>query len=82
MKTNIIVIGNSRGIRIPRAILKLCHIRKEVDLEVKREAIIIKPVNRIPRESWEESFKTMHRNKDDQLLINDNLDLNMENWEW
>ena len=31
MKTTIIPIGNSKGIRIPKAIIEQCHIEKDVD---------------------------------------------------
>lgn len=82
MKVSIIHIGNSKGIRIPKALLKLCHIKEEVDLDVKGKSIVINPVKSKPREDWEEAFKTMHENKDDQLLIDDSIDLDMENWEW
>lgn len=82
MKARIVPIGNSLGIRIPQALLKLCNIKEEVDLVLKRNAIVIKPALRRPRDGWEESLKLMHENKDDHLLIDDSLDLHMENWEW
>ena len=40
MKSTIIPIGNSRGIRIPKAFLKLCHIQKDVDIDIKGDTII------------------------------------------
>lgn len=82
MKVNIVPIGNSLGIRIPRALLKLCHMTKEVDLEVKRGVLVIKPTIKKPREGWDEAFKRMHEIKEDQLVIPDSIDLDMENWEW
>ena len=35
MKAKLVSIGNSKGIRIPTAILKQCNIENEVDLEQK-----------------------------------------------
>lgn len=82
MKAVITPIGNSKGIRIPKALLEQCHIKKVVKIEVKGRSIIIKPFNQEPRKNWEQAFRKMHKNNDDKLLIEDNIDLNMENEEW
>ena len=82
MKVNIVPIGNSQGIRIPRSLLRLCHIQKEVALDIKGNAIVIRPVETKSREGWEEKFKTMHALGEDQLLIDDRIDLEMDDWEW
>ena len=82
MKATIIPIGNSRGIRIPKAILEQCNINKEVSLEVKGNCIIIKPIKNKPRKGWDDYFKMMKEKKEDKLLINDQIDLEMEGWEW
>lgn len=82
MKAHVIPIGNSKGIRLPRALLELCHIRNAVDLNVQGEVIIIRPMKRRPRTGWEEAFQTMHENRDDQLLIRDTVDLDLGPWEW
>lgn len=82
MKATIVPIGNSKGIRIPKAILEQCHMTSTVELETQDETIIIRPWKKEPRENWEQAFKTMHENNDDQLLIDDSLDINLENWKW
>lgn len=82
MKIAVVPIGNSKGIRIPKIILKQCHIEKNVDLEVKGENIIVRPFKKEPRRGWDEAFKKMYENNDDKLLIDDNIDLNIESWEW
>ncbi|GAH76797.1 unnamed protein product, partial [marine sediment metagenome] len=46
MLINIVPIGNSKGIRIPKAILDQCDIENEVDLEVENGKIIIEPIKR------------------------------------
>lgn len=35
-----------------------------------------------PRIGWEKSFRLMHANKDDKLLVDDALDLDVEHWNW
>jgi len=82
MKMSVVPIGNSRGIRIPKGILQQCHITSSVDLKVNGNAIILKPLEDKPRKCWEQFFETMHKNKDDQLLIDDNIGLKMKAWQW
>ena len=81
MKTKLVSVGNSKGIRIPMVILKQCNIENEVDLEVEKEKIVIKPVKNMRREGWNDAFRLMHEKKDDALLIDETIDL-MENLEW
>lgn len=80
MLVDIIKIGNSQGIRIPKNILKECDISNQVEVEVKNHNIFIKPVN--PRKNWEQFFKKMNENKDDKMLIKDNISLDLGDWEW
>ena len=82
MKTTIIKIGNSKGIRIPKTILSECKITDEVDLLVDDKKIIIQPFNKKPRIGWASKFKSMSDNKHDKLLIHDSIDLNSKDWEW
>ena len=82
MIINIVPIGNSKGIRIPKAILDQCDIENEVDLEVENGKIIIEPINKIPRKGWTESFTKMTETGEDQLLLEDTIDLEMEDWQW
>jgi len=82
MKVNIISIGNSKGIRIPKAILQQCHIKQSVDFELENGHIVIKPYHKKPRKDWEQCFEKMHQDKDDRLFINDCLDLKIEDWVW
>lgn len=82
MKTMIVPIGNSKGVRIPKAVLEQCHIEKEAIMEVQKGAIVIKPARKEPRKDWEDCFKQMKKLKEDNLLISDNVDLDMKEWEW
>jgi antitoxin MazE len=82
MKTNIIPIGNSKGIRIPKVILEQCNIKESVILEIEQDKIIIMPENKKPRSKWAEAFKNMHDTMDDKLVVNDSLDLAIGDWEW
>ena len=82
MQTTIIKIGNSKGIRIPKPLLEQCGIEKEVELKVKKNEIIIKPV-KAPRKGWEDAFKKMIKNNDDKLLIDfPQNEWDEKEWEW
>jgi len=82
MKVTIIPIGNSKGIRIPKAILEQCHMEKDVFMEIKGENIIIKPIKKQSRKGGRNILEKMKKNKDDRLIINDGVDLDMADWEW
>lgn len=43
--------------------------------------LLSKPVKKV-REGWYKAFQLMHERKEDALVINDSLDMEMENWEW
>lgn len=85
MKTKVIKIGNSKGVRIPRHILEQSGLKNEVEIEVKDNSIILKPTIRA-REDWEIAFQEMAKNNDDILLNKESLgDLtswDKEEWEW
>ena len=82
MNVNIVSIGNSKGIRIPKSILDQCNFNKEADLEVENNKLVIKPVKKKIRDGWVSAFRLMHERKEDVLLLDDSLDSEMKNWEW
>ena len=50
MLTNIISIGNSKGIRIPKALLELSGITDQIELKVKKGEIKVVPIIDTPNE--------------------------------
>ena len=84
MKTRIIKIGNSQGIRIPKVLLEQSGLGAEVELEVQDTQIIIRPVERL-RQAWEEAFRSMAEHADDQLLDEDVTGQSRwdeDEWQW
>lgn len=80
MDLSIISVGNSKGIRLPKTLLEKYNITDKVELILEKGYIILKPKAE-PRKGWEKSFKKMHENGDDNLLINDIFeDENLEEW--
>lgn len=84
MKTNVIRIGNARGIRIPNALLEQCQLRDEVEIEVRDNHLVIRPVAK-PRRGWADAFRRMHEQGDDGLLDKESLPATQwdkTEWEW
>jgi antitoxin MazE len=80
MEVSVIQIGNSKGIRFSKTILEKYNIKDKVDLILEKGKIIIQPIPS-PRKGWEERFKQMRENGDDELLFNDVFeDENLEEW--
>ena len=80
MQVRVINIGNSKGIRLSKAILEQYYISDTLELILEKGRIILKPKS-IPRKGWEKSFKQMHANGDDNLLIDDIFeDETFEEW--
>jgi len=86
MKTKVIKIGNSRGIRIPKSIIEQSGLNDEVELEVRNDQIIIKSISKNKRENWDILFKKMAQNEDDILLDPDTLAeqtiWDKDEWDW
>ena len=85
MKTKIVKIGNSRGIRIPKSMIDESGLKSEVELKIIDGQIVIKSISKI-RDSWESAFKKMAENKDDLLLdsqiLGEQSSWDKEEWEW
>ena len=80
MKTAIIEIGNSRGLRLPKLILQQCKIDAFVELEVEGKNIVIKPMKARVRQGWREAFAKAGKEK--KQLIDDKIDLDSKDWRW
>lgn len=80
MEIQVVKIGNSKGIRLSKTLLERYNIRDKLEIIFEKGYLILKPVSK-PRSGWEEAFKEMHDNKDDQLLLDDVFqDENLEEW--
>ena len=78
MKVNVIRIGNSQGIRIPKPLLAQCHLGGTVELEVRENHLVILPSERA-RSGWGDAFREMAAKGDDVLL--DKAALRQTEWE-
>ncbi|TWJ33159.1 AbrB/MazE/SpoVT family DNA-binding domain-containing protein [Geobacter argillaceus] len=84
MRTNIIRIGNSQGIRIPKILLEQSHLGTEVELEVEDEKIIIRSASQ-PRREWGEKFRLMAEGGDDGVIdedLGEQTEWDRDEWQW
>lgn len=84
MKTSIIRIGHAKGIRLPKSILEQCQLKDTVEIEVKDNALIVRPLQ-APRDSWPQAFVKMAEHKDDRLLDQDTKSAtgwDRREWRW
>ena len=83
MKTSLIAIGNSRGVRIPKPLIEQCGLEGEIEMAVRRDEIVLRSV-RHPRAGWAEAFNRMSANQDDVLLDGGApaTKWDLEEWEW
>jgi len=64
IELKVVPIGNSRGVRLPKAVLEKYAIRGELVLEERTEGLLLrsKPDKRL---TWEETFKEMAKERED-----------------
>jgi antitoxin MazE len=55
MKVALVQIGNSRGVRLPKAVLEQCGFDNSAELSVERGRIVLAPAKTV-REGWAEAF--------------------------
>jgi antitoxin MazE len=67
MKSRIVRIGNSRGIRLPKVLLAEAQLADEVELEAEPGRIVIRRGTR-PRSGWATEARKMRERGEDGLL--------------
>ena len=65
--TQIVKIGNSRGVRLPKLLIDQMGFKKDVEIVVQRGQLVLRPATH-PRYGWEEQFLAMAQHGDDKML--------------
>jgi antitoxin MazE len=81
VRANLIRIGNSRGIRIPKPLLEQVGFGATVQLLVEKGRLVIQP-DRSPRQGWEEAFAAMAEHGDDRALLGEQITNAFDRGEW
>ncbi len=82
MKTKIVRIGNSQGVRIPKPLLEQAGLEGEVRLRVVESGIVIESRS-TAREGWAEAAKRVRERGEDRLLDEwEPTRFDEEEWSW
>lgn len=81
-KTRIVRIGNSQGIRVPRALLEQADLPEEVELHAQPGRLVVRAARR-PRAGWAEAARAMHERGHDTLLdAPTTTQFDQDEWTW
>ena len=81
-KTRILRIGNSRGIRIPKALLEQADLPERVEVQAEPGRLVVTAA-RPPRAGWADAARRMHAAGADQLLDPpQSSTFDDREWEW
>jgi antitoxin MazE len=67
VKTRLVRIGNSRGVRIPKPLIEQAGLDDEVELRVVEEGIVITAAREL-RARWGDAAKVLHERGEDGML--------------
>jgi antitoxin MazE len=83
LKAELVRIGNSRGIRIPKPFIEQCGLGETVELRVANDCLIISP-ERQPRQGWNDAFRASGRALDDELMLEiaEPSEFDRKEWRW
>ena len=82
MKSRIIQIGNSRGIRLPKVLLEQAQLADEVELDAEPGRIVIRRGSR-PRTGWAVAARKTHERDEDRLLDpTTSTHFDEKDWKW
>ena len=84
MKTRIVRIGNSLGVRIPKRLLEQTGLHGDVEITVRDRALVIGPIRK-SRAGWATSFRRMARRGHDALFDDAPPSVSAwdeDEWEW
>jgi len=84
IKTRLVKIGNSQGIRIPKVLLDQVDFTKDIELEVQGDQLVLRAARR-PRDGWDAQYRQMAEHNDDRLLDRDvraGSAWDAEEWTW
>jgi len=81
MKADLIRIGNSRGVRIPKPLIEQLGFGATVELLVKNDCLVISPEGQT-RQGWREAFRAAGTAINDDLLLESSKPSKFDRKEW
>ncbi len=81
MKTKLVRIGNSRGIRLPKPFIEQAGLDEDVELEVHGNAVVIRSVTSL-RSGWAEAAAALAATKVGLLDPAMSTAFDRDEWTW
>ncbi|MFP5206067.1 MAG: AbrB/MazE/SpoVT family DNA-binding domain-containing protein [Acidobacteriota bacterium] len=69
MRTRIRQMGNSRGVLIPKPLLKQVGLEEEAELVVEGNTLVLRQPKRAPRAGWAEASRQLAQRGEDALVL-------------
>ena len=83
--TTLIKIGNSHGVRIPKAIIEQTQLKdKKLVFKISDDGLLIQPLQKA-RQGWKKEFDKILKTKETESIDQEWLDAPLtdnEDWEW
>ncbi|GAB4194917.1 MAG: hypothetical protein OHK0022_11350 [Roseiflexaceae bacterium] len=81
IRTRLVRIGNSQGVRIPKVMLDQLGLTDVIELEVRDNQLLLRAA-KTARAGWAAQFQQMAEHQDDQLLDPEAGPTSWEETEW
>jgi len=85
MKTHLVQIGNSKGIRISKSLIEQFDLDGEIEIIPSSKGLLIKPLSK-PRSKWEDMFSsaliTSSKKYESDEWKNISNKFDKEEWTW
>lgn len=84
MKAQLIKIGNSKGVRLPKSVIEQCDLKYEVEIKIKDKKIILSSPQKA-RLGWAEEFEKLTQGgkiKDKLVFENPSSESDDREWVW
>lgn len=81
MKTRLVRIGNSRGLRLPKPLIEQLGFEDEVELRAENGALVIRPARRV-RVGWADAAKQLAAKVEGRADDGPATRFDTEEWVW
>ena len=82
MTTQLIKIGNSRGVLLPKSIIERAKLEGQLHIDLTDDGIIIKSIRSSRRKKWAEKFRKETRARQPLQLGAFGNDFDKKEWDW
>ena len=81
MKARLVRIGNSRGVRLPKAVIDQVGLHEDIELRVENDRVIITAA-RPPRTGWEDAARRLAAEAHGVLDAPSPTRFDEDEWQW